>query len=90
MSLGSRVPDPETRTPSPETRIPRTRYRPLATLTQFLAALDSRVRVAVLSEVNTEDPAEANVEPPGSADDAEQNVVPALARGIDRADRRDR
>ena len=35
---------------------------------------------------NTEDLAEANVEPPGSADDAEQNIVPALARGIDRAD----
>jgi cephalosporin-C deacetylase-like acetyl esterase len=57
-----------------------------ATLTQFLAALDSRVRVAVVSEGNTEDLAEANVEPPGSADDAEQNIVPALARGIDRAD----
>jgi cephalosporin-C deacetylase-like acetyl esterase len=57
-----------------------------ATLTQFLAALDSRIRVAVVSEGNTEDLAEANVEPPGSADDAEQNIVPALARGIDRAD----
>jgi cephalosporin-C deacetylase-like acetyl esterase len=57
-----------------------------ATLTQFLAALDSRVRVAVVSEGNTEDLAEANVEPPGSADDAEQNIVPAVARGIDRAD----
>jgi cephalosporin-C deacetylase-like acetyl esterase len=57
-----------------------------ATLTQFLAALDSRVRAAVVSEGNTEDLAEGNVEPPGSADDAEQNIVPALARGIDRAD----
>jgi len=57
-----------------------------ATLTQFLAALDSRIRVAVVSEGNTEDLAEANVEPPGSADDAEQNIVPALARGLDRAD----
>ncbi|HMF60865.1 MAG TPA: acetylxylan esterase, partial [Vicinamibacterales bacterium] len=57
-----------------------------ATLTQFLAALDSRIRVAVVSEGNTEDLAQANVEPPGSADDAEQNIVPALARGIDRAD----
>ena len=35
---------------------------------------------------NTENLAQANVEPPGSADDAEQNIVPALARGIDRAD----
>src|SRR6478672_2321233 len=57
-----------------------------ATLTQFLAALDSRVRAAVVSEGNTENLAEGNVEPPGSADDAEQNIVPALARGIDRAD----
>src|SRR3954451_2890248 len=56
------------------------------TLTQFLAALDSRIRAAVVSMGNTEDLAEANVEPPGSADDAEQNIVPALARGIDRAD----
>jgi cephalosporin-C deacetylase-like acetyl esterase len=56
------------------------------TLTQFLAALDSRIRAAVVSMGNTENLAQADVEPPGSADDAEQNVVPALARGIDRAD----
>jgi len=56
------------------------------TLTQFLAALDNRIRVAVVSEGNTENLAQADVEPPGSADDAEQNIVPALARGIDRAD----
>jgi len=56
------------------------------TLTQFLAALDSRIRAAVVSMGNTENLAQQNVEPPGSADDAEQNIVPALARGIDRAD----
>ena len=56
------------------------------TVTQFLAALDSRIRVAVVSEGNTENLAHADVEPPGSADDAEQNIVPALAHGIDRAD----
>ena len=56
------------------------------TLTQFLAALDSRIGVAVVSMGNTENLVEENVEPPGSADDAEQNIVPALARGIDRAD----
>ena len=56
------------------------------TLTQFLAALDNRIRAAVVSEGNTEDLAQRNVEPPGSADDAEQNIIPALARGIDRAD----
>src|SRR6478752_2413051 len=57
-----------------------------ATLTQFLAALDSRIRAAVVSMGNTENLAQADVEPPGSADDSEQNIVPALARGIDRAD----
>ena len=57
-----------------------------ATLTQFLAALDDRIKVAVVSEGNTENLAHENVEPPGSADDAEQNIVPGLARGIDRAD----
>jgi cephalosporin-C deacetylase-like acetyl esterase len=57
-----------------------------ATLTQFLAALDERIKVAVVSEGNTENLAHENVEPPGSADDAEQNIVPGLARGIDRAD----
>src|SRR5713101_7600090 len=56
------------------------------TLTQFLAALDSRIRAAVVSEGNTENLAQAAVEPPGSADDAEQNIVPALSHGIDRAD----
>src|SRR5262249_13958795 len=56
------------------------------TLTQFLAALDSRIRVAVVAEGNTENLAHAEVEPPGSADDAEQNIVPAVAYGIDRAD----
>jgi cephalosporin-C deacetylase-like acetyl esterase len=56
------------------------------TLTQFMAALDKRIRAAVVSKGNTENLAPAHVEPPGSADDAEQNIVPALARGIDRAD----
>jgi len=56
------------------------------TMTQFLAALDSRIRAAVVSQGNTENLAQNNVEPPGSADDAEQNIVPALLRGIDRAD----
>src|SRR5947208_635025 len=56
------------------------------TLTQFLAALDSRIGVAVVSMGNTENLGQENVEPPGSADAAEQNIVPALARGIDRAD----
>ncbi len=56
------------------------------TLTQFLAALDRRIGAAVVSQGNTENLAQDNVEPPGSADDAEQNIVPALSREIDRAD----
>ena len=56
------------------------------TLTQFLAALDDRIKAAVVSEGNTQNLANDDVEPPGAADDAEQNVVPGLARGIDRAD----
>src|SRR5262249_13767192 len=57
-----------------------------ATMTQFLTALDNRIRVAVVSEGNTENLAQADVEPPGTADDAEQNIVPALSHGIDRED----
>src|SRR4029079_18041770 len=41
---------------------------------------------ASVSRGTTETFARESVEPPGSADDAEQNIVPALARGIDRAD----
>ena len=55
-------------------------------MTQFLVALDDRIRAAVVSEGNTENIAEANLEPPGSADDPEQNIVPSLAQGLDRAD----
>jgi len=56
------------------------------TLTQFLAALDNRIRVAVVSQGNTENVAQDAADPPGSADDAEQNIVPGLAHGLDRAD----
>jgi cephalosporin-C deacetylase-like acetyl esterase len=56
------------------------------TMTQFLVALDDRIRAAVVSEGNTENIAEGNVEPPGSADDAEQNIVPSLTRAMDRSD----
>src|SRR3954467_9873298 len=57
-----------------------------ATLTQFLAALASRIGVAAVSMGNTENLAQVDVEPPGSADDAGQHIVPALAGGLDRAD----
>ncbi len=56
------------------------------TMTMFLAALDERIRAAVVSEGNTENVAQAGYEPPGSADDAEQNIVPSLPHGLDRFD----
>lgn len=56
------------------------------TLTMFLAALDERIQAAVVSEGNTENMAQDGVEPPGSVDDAEQNIVPALVHGFDRFD----
>ncbi len=57
-----------------------------ATMTMFLAALDERIRAAVVSEGNTENFAQEGFEPPGSVDDAEQNIVPALPEGLDRFD----
>src|SRR5262249_43422241 len=54
--------------------------------TQFLAALDNRIKVAVVSGGNTENLAHANAEPPGSADDAQQNILPLLPLVSDRAD----
>lgn len=56
------------------------------TMTMYLAALDERIRAAVVSEGNTENVAQANFDPPGSVDDAEQNLVPSLVHGIDRFD----
>jgi len=56
------------------------------TMTMYLAALDQRIRAAVVSEGNTENVAQANFEPPGSVDDAEQNLVASLVHGIDRFD----
>ena len=56
------------------------------TMTMYLAALDERIRAAVVSEGNTENVAQANFEPPGSVDDAEQNLVASLVHGIDRFD----
>jgi cephalosporin-C deacetylase-like acetyl esterase len=56
------------------------------TMTMYLAALDQRIRAAVVSEGNTENVAQADFEPPGAVDDAEQNLVPSLVHGIDRFD----
>jgi len=56
------------------------------TMTMYLAALDERIRAAVVSEGNTENVAQANFEAPGAVDDAEQNLAPSLVHGIDRFD----
>jgi hypothetical protein len=57
-----------------------------ATLTMMLAAADSRLAAAVVSSGNTENVACANFNPPGSTDDAEQNLINSGPAGFDRWD----
>jgi cephalosporin-C deacetylase-like acetyl esterase len=56
------------------------------TMTMYLAAIDERIRVAIVAEGNTENVAQPGFEPPGAVDDAEQNLVPSLVYGLDRFD----
>ncbi|MEO6966531.1 MAG: acetylxylan esterase, partial [Acidobacteriaceae bacterium] len=56
------------------------------TMTMYLAALEPRLHAAVVSDGNTEDVAGPFFDPPGSTDDAEQNIVGSLPLGIDRGD----
>lgn len=56
------------------------------TMTMYLAALEPRLRAAVVSEGNSENVAGSFFDPPGATDDAEQNVVGGLPFGIDRGD----
>jgi dienelactone hydrolase len=56
------------------------------TLTMLLAAADDRLAAAVVACGNTENLATAAFEPPGSTDDAEQNLVSAGPLGFDRWD----
>ncbi len=56
------------------------------TTTMLLAAVDDRLAAAVVSCGNTENVACANFNPPGSTDDAEQDLVGSAPVGFDRWD----
>ncbi len=56
------------------------------TNTMLLAAVDDRLAAAVVSCGNTENVACANFNPPGSTDDAEQDLVGSAPVGFDRWD----
>ena len=57
-----------------------------ATLTMLLTAVDDRLKAAAVFSGNTENLACRNFLPPGSTDDAEQNLVAAGPLGFDRWD----
>src|SRR5712692_11637813 len=57
-----------------------------ATVTMLLAAVDDRLAAAAVSMGNTENFACADFNPPGSTDDAEQNLVGSGPVGFDRWD----
>ncbi len=56
------------------------------TLTMLLLAVDDRLATAVVCSGNTENVACANFNPPGSTDDAEQNLLDSGPAGFDRWD----
>ncbi|MGA2589394.1 MAG: acetylxylan esterase [Bryobacteraceae bacterium] len=56
------------------------------TLTMLLAAVDDRLAAAAVCSGNTENVACANFNPPGSTDDAEQNLIGSGPLGFDRWD----
>lgn len=57
-----------------------------ATLTMMLVAVDDRIQTAALSCGNTENYLCADFNPPGSTDDAEQNLLWSATAGFDRWD----
>ncbi len=57
-----------------------------ATVTMLLAAVDDRLAAVAVSSGNTENFACADFDPPGSVDDAEQNLVGGASLGFDRWD----
>jgi cephalosporin-C deacetylase-like acetyl esterase len=57
-----------------------------ATMTMYLATLEPRIKVAVVSDGNSENVAGPSYEPPGAVDDAEQNLAGSLPEGLDRGD----
>jgi cephalosporin-C deacetylase-like acetyl esterase len=56
------------------------------TMTMYLAALEPRIRAAVVVEGNSENVAGRSYDPPGAVDDAEQDIVGGLPWGLDRGD----
>ena len=56
------------------------------TLTMLLACADARLSAAVVSSGNTENFACKSFDPPGSTDDAEQDLIGSSSRGFDRWD----
>jgi cephalosporin-C deacetylase-like acetyl esterase len=56
------------------------------TMTMWLAALDTRIKVAAAGDGMNENVAGPNYLPPGAVDDSEQNIVGSLPEGIDRGD----
>jgi dienelactone hydrolase len=56
------------------------------TLTMLLAAVDDRLAAAAVESGNTENVACADFNPPGSTDDAEQNLIDSGPAGFDRWD----
>jgi dienelactone hydrolase len=56
------------------------------TLTMLLAAVDDRLACAAITCANTENHAVRNFNPPGSTDDAEQNLTGSGREGVDRWD----
>lgn len=56
------------------------------TMTMYLACLEPRIQAAVTIQGNFENLAGPHFDPPGSIDDAEQNIVGGLAAGLDRGD----
>jgi dienelactone hydrolase len=68
------------------TRLASTGQSGGATLTQMLACVDDRLAAAVVSSGNTENFACAGFNPPGSTDDAEQDLIGSGLVGFDRWD----
>lgn len=68
------------------TRLGCTGHSGGGTMTMYLAALEPRLRAAVVIEGNSENVAGPFYDPPGAVADAEQNIVGGLRFNIDRGD----
>jgi len=68
------------------TRLASTGQSGGGTLTMLLAAVDDRLAAAAVASGNTENVACVDFDPPGSTDDAEQNLIGSGPLGFDRWD----